>query len=231
MASTPPPIPFTPSASSPPQQQPTSAPVPVGYPPFAATVAPGATPGLTPDQLKQIGDARLRSKKIRKGVSVAMFDGWTVGLFGGLTLLFGIFSPVGLILGAGMIAIAYVELRGAKRMRLLDPQSPRMLAWNQVVLGGLLLAYASYSLWTIYTGRTDMQTEIAKYPELTDVVGDMDRLSKLIGLLIYGTLMAVAIFGQGGTALFYLSRKKHIEAYLRETPSWIIDAQRSGMLM
>jgi hypothetical protein len=229
MTSTPPPIPFkTPTAPT------ANAPVPVGYPPFAATAAmptTAATPGLTPEQLKQIADARLRSKKIRKGVSVAMFDGWTVGLFGGLTLLFGMFSPVAWILGVGMIVVAYVELRGAKRMRLLDPQAPRMLAWNQVVLGGLLLAYASYSLWTIYTGRTDLQSEIAKYPELTDTLGDMDRLAKLIGLLVYGTLMAVAIFGQGGTALFYLSRKKHIEAYLRETPHWIIEAQRSGMLM
>jgi hypothetical protein len=227
MASNPPPVPFTP-----PPSLPANPPDPVGYPPFAATVAPtGATPGLSQEQLKQIADARLRSKKIRKGVSVAMFDGWTVGLFGGLTLLFGMFSPVGALLGAGMLAVAYVELRGAKRMRLLDPQSPRVLAWNQVVLGTLLLAYAAYSLWTIYTGRTDMQAEIAKYPELTDVVGDLDRLSKLIGLLVYGTLMAVAIFGQGGTALFYLSRKKHIEAYLRETPPWIIEAQRSGLLL
>src|SRR6185503_12458299 len=115
MTSNPPPIPFTPPP-------PSSAPVPVGYPPFAATAtAAQQTPGLTPDQLRQIADARLRSKKIRKGVSVAMFDGWTVGLFGGLTLLFGMFSPVGALLGAGMIAVAYVELRGAKRMRLLDP--------------------------------------------------------------------------------------------------------------
>ena len=230
MASNPPPIPFTPPAPAPAAH----APVPVGYPPFAATATPAQpTPGLSPEQAKQIADARLRSKKIRKGVSVAMFDGWTVALFGGLTLLGGMisFSLVAIALGAGMIAVAYVELRGAKRMRLLDPQSPRMLAWNQVVLGTLLLAYASYSLWTIYTGRTEMQAEIAKYPELTDVVGDMDRLAKLIGLLIYGTLMSVAIFGQGGTALFYLSRKKHIEAYVRETPPWIIEAQRSGLLM
>ena len=229
MTSTPPPIPFAPPHPAPAS----SAPVPLGYPPFAGTATPAATPGLTPDQLKQIADARLRSKKIRSGVSVAMFDGWTVGLFGGLTLLGGMISlsPIALLLGGGMIAVAYVEIRGAKRMRLLDPQAPRTLAWNQVVLGGMLLAYAIFSLWLIYTGRTEMQTEIAKYPELTDVVGDLDRLSKLIGLLVYGTLMSVAIFGQGGTALFYLSRKKHIEAYLRDTPPWIIDAQRSGMLM
>ena len=41
----------------------------------------------------------------------------------------------------------------------------------------------------------------------------------------------VAVFGQGGTALFYLSRRRHVEAYLRDTPQWIVDAQRAGMPM
>src|SRR5687768_203951 len=104
----PPPIPFTPPAP---------APRPAAAAPVAAVAA--APPGLSPEQMKQISDARLRSAKIRKGVSVAMFDGWTVGIFGGLTLLGGLFSIVAVALGAGMLAVAYVELRGAKRMRAL----------------------------------------------------------------------------------------------------------------
>jgi hypothetical protein len=135
------------------------------------------------------------------------------------------------VLGAGMLAIAYVEIRGAKRMRALDPAAPKMLAWNQVVLGSLLFAYAIFSLWRIYSGHTELAQQLDKYPELAAVAGDIEGLAKLIGLLIYGTLMAVAIFGQGGTALFYLTRKKHIDAYLRETPQWILDAQRAGMPM
>jgi hypothetical protein len=49
--------------------------------------------------------------------------------------------------------------------------------------------------------------------------------------MVYGGLAAVAIFGQGGTALYYWSRRRFVEAYLKETPRWIIDAQRAGLPM
>lgn len=218
MTSTPPPIPFMP---------------PTGVGPAASVAAapPPAAPRLSPEQLKQIADARHRSTKIRKGVNVALFDGWSIAIFAGLTLLGGLFSPVSLMLGAGMAAVAFVELRGVKRLRQLDATAPKLLAWNQVFLAALLLTYALFSLWKIYTGRTELAGQLAAYPELATVAGDIEQLSKMIGLLIYGSLIAVAIFGQGGTALFYLSRKKYIDAYLRETPQWIIDAQRAGMPM
>jgi hypothetical protein len=56
-------------------------------------------------------------------------------------------------------------------------------------------------------------------------------LSKLITYLIYGTLAMVAIFGQGGTALYYLSRRRYVEDYARQTPQWIIQAQSAGLPM
>ena len=200
-------------------------------PPLPTAAAPIGGPGLSPEQLKQISDARLRAKKIRKGVSVALFDGWTIAIFAGLTLLSGLFSIVGLLLGIGMAAAAYIELTQAKKLKQLDPRAPAALAWNQVFLGSILFLYAVYSLWSIFSGHSAMNSELAKYPELSQFTGDLDQLSKLIGLLVYGTLIAVAVFGQGGTALFYLSRRKHVDAYLRETPQWILDAQRAGMPM
>ena len=223
MTPTPPPIPYMPLGAAPAPQLPR---VPGGVP-FAAAAAGG----LSPEQMQQVADARRRSEKIRRGVVVALFDGWSVAVFAGLTLIGGLFAPIGLVLGAGMAVVAFVELRAAKRLRQLDPAAPKTLAWNQVVLGALLLAYAVYSLWKIYTGRTELAAQLDAYPELTAVAGDIAALSKAIGLLIYGSLIAVAVFGQGGTALFYLSRKKYVDAYLRETPKWIIDAQRAGMPM
>jgi hypothetical protein len=53
----------------------------------------------------------------------------------------------------------------------------------------------------------------------------------MISYLIYGTLALVAIFGQGGTALFYVSRRKYIEEYARQTPAWIVQAQSVGLPM
>jgi hypothetical protein len=40
---------------------------------------------------------------------------------------------------------------------------------------------------------------------------------------------AVAIFVEGGMALFHFSRRKVVEAYIRETPQWIVEAQRAGV--
>ena len=57
---------------------------------------------------------------MRRAVNVARFDGWTIGLFGALTLLFGLTTLSGVLLGGGMIAVAAFELRGANRLARLD---------------------------------------------------------------------------------------------------------------
>jgi hypothetical protein len=223
-APTPPPIPFTPPTPPPPRSP---------HAPHAPATAVATAPGLSPEQLKQIGDARQRSAKIRKGVFVALFDGWSVAVFAGLTLLGGLvgLSWIGILLGGGMAAAAFVELKAVKRLRALDAGVTKTLAWNQVFLGALLFSYAVYSLVLIYTGRTELAKQLEAYPEMADMAVNVHEIAKLIGLLVYGTLITVAVVCQGGTALFYLSRRKHIEAYVRETPQWILDAQRAGMPM
>jgi hypothetical protein len=191
---------------------------------------PGATaPGLSPQQLAQIAEARQRRRKIHRAVVYALFDGWTIAIFAALTLLGGFFHWIGFVLGAAMALVALVELRGARGLKQLDVNAPRTLAINQLFLGGVLLSYAIYSLWGIYHGRGTVASQLADYPELSALAIDIDQLEKLLAWLIYGTLAAVAVFGMGGTALFYLSRRRHVEAYLRQTPQWIIEAQRAGI--
>ena len=68
-------------------------------------------------------------------------------------------------------------------------------------------------------------------PEVAQFMAGYAGMVDAISYLIYGTLALVAIFGQGGTALFYLSRKKYIEAYATQTPQWIIQAQQAGLPM
>jgi hypothetical protein len=46
--------------------------------------------------------------------------------------------------------------------------------------------------------------------------------------LLYGTVIAVAVFGQGGTALYYFSREKHIRQYVQTAAPWVVEMQRSG---
>ena len=38
-------------------------------------------------------------------------------------------------------------------------------------------------------------------------------------------------FLQGGMAWFYASRRKHLDEYVRQTPAWVLDAQRAGLVI
>jgi hypothetical protein len=188
--------------------------------------------GVSPENLRQLAEARQRAVKIRRAAFVATLDGWSVGLFGALTFLCGLFSWIGLLLGAIMLGVAWVELRGVRRLRRLDSDAATTLGFNQIVLGGALLAYAIYGLWGVFHDRSALLDQlVGSAPELAAMpeMGSLQTLARVIGILIYGTLAAVAIFGQGATAWYYFSRRRHIDAYLRDTPPWIIDAHRAGM--
>ena len=37
----------------------------------------------------------------------------------------------------------------------------------------------------------------------------------------YSLLIVVSVGFQGGLALYYFSRRKHVEAFNRETPAWV----------
>ncbi len=191
----------------------------------------GAAPGLSHEHLRQIGEARLRWTKLRRAVTVARFNGWATAIFAGLTLLGGLFSLIGLGLGAGLAIVATVEFRGARRLRQLDSAAPSSLAINQLFLGGLLLTYAVYRLWHVPHDASIDLGELRAMPEAANVVGAVDGLARTIGLLVYGTLAAVAVLGQGGMACFYTSRRPHLDDYVRRTPAWLLDAQRAGLAL
>jgi hypothetical protein len=198
--------------------------------PFAHPAA-AAGPQLTPEHFKQIAEARTAAKRVRRAVGVARFDGWTIGLFGGLTLLLSLTSPSGLAIGVGMIAIAAVELWGAARLGRLDPSAPRMLGFNQIAVALLLTAYAAWSMYAVAYGPAATSTMSADERELATMLGPVDELSRQIQYVIYGIVILVAVFGQGSLALYYFSRARHVRAYLEQTPPWIIEMQKAGVVL
>jgi len=185
---------------------------------------------LSPEQLTELAAARARSKPIRRTVSIAKFDGWGIAIFAALTFAGGLFHWLGFVLGAAMATVAFIELAGAQRLRTLDLTAPRALALNQIFLGSVLLLYAIYSLWSLTHDTSFISSQLSS-ADMAQLGADIPRLAKLIGWLIYGTLACVAIFFQGGLALFYFSRRKHMEKYIADTPAWIVQAQRAGLSM
>ncbi len=59
----------------------------------------------------------------------------------------------------------------------------------------------------------------------SSTVLSINDLARMIITVMYSTLAAVAIFVQGGTALFYRSREAHLRKYLATAAPWILQAQ------
>ena len=200
----------------------TAAPPPLATPAF---------PQLSEEHLRQLATARSAVRKVRRAIAVASFDGWTIGAFGALTLLTGLTDLSGILMGAGMGAVAFVELRGAGQLRRLEPKAARMLAFNQLALAGILTLYALWRLHAEMTGAGPFQAYKSADPQLARMLQPVESLTHLIALVLYGAMIALACFAQGGLALFYFTRGKHIDAYLAQTPPWIVAMQKSGVAL
>jgi len=196
--------------------------------PLVPTIPPLPTPGLAPQQVSQLLEARDRGAALRRACFVATFDAWMIAIFAALTGLTGLFSLPSLILAMGMGWVAWREFQGARQLRCLHPRAARMLAINQVCLAAMLIVYA---LWQGYRGMIadPVSAAAGADPQLTQMLAPIDQLGKLITLSVYAGLVFVAIFVQGGTALYYFTRESRLAAYLVQTPNWITELQRSGV--
>jgi hypothetical protein len=177
-----------------------------------------------------MSDAKARRKKIDLAIGVATFNGWSVGVFAGLSglvLLFS-FGVLGLILTVGLAAVAYQEFRGRAGLRQLDPGGARLLGWNQVALGALIVGYCAWNLATTLLGAGAYDDVIQRHPELAQVLGDTGALIRFVAAAVYGVAIALTIPYQALVAWFYFSRTGHIERYVQQTPAWVTQVQRAA---
>jgi hypothetical protein len=187
------------------------------------------SPQLSEENLRELATARQSLRKVNRAISVARFDGWTIAIFAGLTLLMGITDPTNILLALCLGTVAYVELSGAAKLRRLDPSAVRMLGFNQFGLAGLLTVYALWRIHVELHGGGFLASLVAQDPADAQALGPYMNLGRSIVFMFYGSLIAVAVVGMGGMAWFYFSRRKYLDAYLGNTPQWIIDMQKSGL--
>jgi hypothetical protein len=179
--------------------------------------------------MRQLDAARASHRKIARACSVARGDGWTLLLFAVLSVICGLASVEGVMVGLALGVIAYFELRGAGQLKRLETRATRMLTINQLCLAGLLVSYASWQLFLIHTGQHEVSKSFTAQPELKDAMGSYVEVVGNMMVLFYQGLIAVAVLGQGSMALYYHTRARHLQAYLEATPPWIHDMQRAGL--
>jgi hypothetical protein len=184
----------------------------------------------TPAEVQQqLTAARQAAKKIRRAAAVATTDAWTIAIFAALSLVCGLSGDIsGVLLGLAMGVVAYVEFTSASRLRRLDPSAIRRLGYNQFALAGVLIVYALWSLYAAASGGGLLAGLNVSEVGLGVNSQQVADLGPLLNDAMYGTLIVVAIFGQGSTAWYYFSRGKHLRRYVAETPPWIIEMQRAG---
>jgi hypothetical protein len=199
--------------------QPTEAPKPV----LPVSFAP------SPEHLAQIAAAKRLGTKIRRASNVATIGGWTTAIFAAFTILFVALSWSNLPIGLGMAAISYFEFKGSAELKRLDPTAPKRLAINQLAFAVMIVLYGAYGMWSSYHQPIDASLQGFNDPQLDQMIGDVQGMTRSLLAMIYGVVIAVGIFGPGLTAVYYYSRRKFIEDYLKSTPHWIIDLQRAGM--
>ncbi len=180
---------------------------------------------LSPDQQEQLALANRRAKKVLGAAKVATFNGWSIGLFAAINLLFAIFSFTALVMAIGLAVVARNEFRGRSLLRSFSPHGGRLLGKNQLGFMGLLIAYC---LWSIYGTITNPITEIAGMEVLTEAVGD---LVTDLTMAVYGVVIVVSVLAQGLNARYYFVRTRLVEDYVRETPEWIVELQRSSSVL
>jgi len=191
----------------------------------SATPARGEIP-LTPGQLAAVAAARHRGRKIRRATAVAAVSGWTTAVFASLTLLCGLFSVAALALGIGLAAVAFVELRGARQLRRFRLSAPRALAFNQMVLCGILLAYAAWGVAHALLAPSPYETYLAGGGQVADVLEPIDRLQRAAVIAFYTLLIGFSLLAQGCMSAYYFSRRRHLLAYMNRTPKWVLDMLR-----
>lgn len=194
-----------------------------------ATLAPVSDGPLAQEHRRELALANQRAKKIRKAAGVAAFNGWATGIFAALSAPFALFSIAGLFVTVGLSVVAYNEFQGRKRLLRFDPLSPALLGWNQVGLMALIVLYCLWMLFAGLTGAGPFAGEMQTNPELAGALGSLsqfDEFYKVLVVAVYGTVIVLSVIFQGLNALYYFTRRKHVEAYVQETSEWVLDLQQ-----
>ncbi len=191
----------------------------------------GATTPLQSDHLVRIREAVAARRPVRRAARTARASALSILAAGGLALPCLAVAPslAGVLAVAAVLAIGGVELYGAIRMGRADPRAATTLGRNQVALLAVIVVYCAAQMAT-FSPDDVRKLALSEYLNERLAVGERvaeaieDDVAQLVPAAVYalyGLVIAVSLAFQGGLAIYYFTRRHHIEMYLRETPQWV----------
>jgi hypothetical protein len=177
---------------------------------------PSASP-LTEADFLAVRLAEKRHRVIKRAARIAAFSAVSTLVIAAISLIitflfFGFWSVVVTI---GLTVFGVVEFRAHTKLLRAEPAACRTLALNQIAFFALI---AVYCFWQMITFSIKDLPADYRQP-LTEIYG---RGS--IPMLVNGFYLLVIILSLaycGGLALYYYTRRRHVEAFVRETPDWV----------
>lgn len=200
----------------------------------------GAEPGpilgldrqLSASDLDLLDGARARLRGIRRGSTLAAFNGCALAACAVLCVPLAPLDPALAPLAVALAVVAWAELRGRRLLGALDPRATGWLVRNQVATFLVVLAYCA---WRIFDGLTGPSP--SHLPELARMLGGsaasgtsplgslIDRLYPTLLVAFYGAVVLCAAIFQAVCGMYYLGQSSLITRHLQETPTWAQDLQ------
>ena len=114
-------------------------------------------------------------------------------------------------------------------MRLADPAAARALAGNQLALFGLIALYCVVQMVGFSPAQAkaaaispEVRSQLNGMPSMAKAIdSQIDRWAPLLTYGFYGLVIVVSLIFQGGMALYYFTRTRHLAAFNSRTPPWV----------
>jgi hypothetical protein len=138
-------------------------------------------------------------------------------------------SASSLFIVAGISAIGVMEFLGYRRLRKADPAAPKALAVNQLAFLGLIVVYCLGQMvgFSVDDAKAaalspEVRAQLNAMPSMAEGIDRMiERWAPLLTYGFYSLVIVLSVAFQGGMALYYYTRRRHVEAFNQKTPPWI----------
>lgn len=195
-------------------------------------VAAHSDPVLREEHFAQLEQAVRNARPARRAAGYASFSGWSMLLAGAVSLPFVLGNIPMLIFCVALAGVGTRELTLRRRLLRLETSAPRKLAINQLVLGATLAGYAIFMLTrppgeSMIASAAGSDPMLQSVPEITAQLNDFAQIEHAIKASVYVLLILVALFVQGGTAIYYACKTCSLRRLHKHTPEWCVRVYRA----